>query len=233
MEMAKEEESTPEVKPIKRQLEIPGDDYSAMEQLRLDIQKEKGGKKPSSEKMLVQLIGDGLKFQKLRSKKENLIENVVTEFDKWFSLTREDISRMKEEIVAGISSGKIDLKSIFVAISSFERVFIGDKDNPGIKTIIQQQLARELKREAGPVTIGNFEVRAEEGATYDFSSDPQWQMMRTEENVAAEKRKGREDFLKAITPLFEGSHESIEGISYRVQPPKVKPTTRVIVKLTK
>jgi hypothetical protein len=229
--MEKNIEGAVEKKTVTRQLAIPKDPYNDMEQLRIDIQKEHG-KKPSSQDLLVELIVDGLKYRKQEHPE---FENVVTQFNKWFSLTREDIGNIKEQVMSGISSGKIDIKSIFVAITAFERVFVGDKDNPGIKSLIMPYVSKDLKRDPGPVTIGNFEIRTEENKSYDYSSDPQWQMMRTEENVAAEKRRGREDFLKAVNELqtLDGSHESIEGIPYRVQPPKVKPTTKVIVKLTK
>lgn len=128
-----------------------------------------------------------------------------------------------EEIVQG---GEVALLPLIVQASraqTYLEAFIAGLKPGGLKEA-QSYNDRNLAIQGAKIGI------TETGVSYDYSADAQWQELNAAVKAATEKRKEREEFLKALKGVMQVVNEDT-GEVQEVRPPVKKSTTSISVTL--
>ena len=136
--------------------------------------------------------------------------------------TADQVNKFANRVVQSVKYDGENPLWLLVQIRGMEKAF----------KIITEKIQENLLTEAGkyPETkfefMGNFIEKAEVATSYDYSQcgDPDWEMFHIEERTAAERRKEREMFLKAL-PGPTTIVDPMTGEIITVKPPTKKSTS--------
>jgi hypothetical protein len=127
---------------------------------------------------------------------ETAVKNTRVEFSLREGLTKADIARMATNAVDGVLE-KGNVLQIAEVLSGMEAFIKAVKADPRFPEYVREELAKHPKGKYESASGAKIELK-ETGTSYDYSHNPQWVELNSQEAAIAEKRKALEERLKKI-----------------------------------
>lgn len=137
--------------------------------------------------------------------------------------TADEVNRFANRVIQSVKYDGENPLSLLIQIRGMEKAF----------KIITEKIQENLLNEAEKYPDKKFEFKgneiekAEIGTSYDYTvcGDPDWEMFHIEEKTAADRRKERETFLRALPPGPTTIVDNMTGEIITIRPPSKKSTS--------
>jgi len=129
------------------------------------------------------------------------------------------IQLFADAVVSGIMDGEVSPLEVRSRIDAIEKIIKAIKDNEQFRDVVLDEADLHPDK---TFEVNGIKFTKAEAARYDYSSDKEWNTLKTIEAEAAKARKDREGVLKALKEPTE-----INGVM--CDPPAKKSTTTVRV----
>lgn len=135
-----------------------------------------------------------------------------------FSTSRTGIDVFSDQIIESVKEGETSPLQVRVWIKTMEEILERIKKETNQEQITAAEKYSENKFEFAGATLEKADF-----GKYDYSvcCDPDWEQASADENTAAEKRKARETFLKALQAPIDILHKDT-GEVITIKPPVKK-----------
>lgn len=137
-----------------------------------------------------------------------------------FATTSTSIDVFSDQVIESVKQGEVDPLAVYTQIKAFvkasERILKEISDN--VLTAADKYPGNEFEY------MGNKMQKGSVYTTYDFTAchDAEWEQFKATETQAADRRKERETFLKALTKPLDYINDDGEAVT--IYPPTKKET---------
>lgn len=154
-------------------------------------------------------------------------DNVMSVLDQ-FQTSKEGIEKFAALVVAEVNEGREDSLKVALFMKTLEK----------IAESVNKQLAGKYCRDAAGYPEKTIALRGAEitlcntSTKYDYASsgDIEWEMAHTAEQLAINKRKEREEFLRALKTSMTAVNDQT-GEVYTISPPDVTRTEGIKISI--
>ena len=140
------------------------------------------------------------------------------------------VELFSNQLEQSLLNGEIEPLELAIYLKAIEKV--AERLKPELQRLSIQEAERYGK---GEFQLMGAKVQVRElGTKYDYSNcgDIEFEMIESDLNAVAERKKNRESFLKSITEPLQLINEET-GEAYKVYPPSKKSTTGIVITLLK